>query len=87
MPVQFPDDLVVADHGEIKKRNLEPRIQRRTLAVHRIEMPVDVFEMGTTGIASETVTAEMATVAVKSELEMFVAEQAKTMAANLIGLV
>ena len=50
-------------------------------------MPVDVLEIGTTGMVTEIVTAEIATAAVKSELEMFVAEQAKTMAANLIRLV
>ena len=79
VPVQFPSDLVVADHGEIKKRNLEPRIERRALAVHGIEMPVNIFVF-------EIVATEIATAAVKSELEMLVTQQAKTMAANFISL-
>jgi len=49
--------------------------------VHRIEMPVDVFE-----IITEIVAAEIATAAVKSELKMFVAQQVKTMGADFIGL-
>ncbi len=72
VPVQFPCDFVVAHHREIEKRNLEPRIERRALAVHRIEMPVDLF-----GVA---------TAADRSEVKIFVAQQPKTMAANLIGL-
>src|ERR1700686_2723574 len=84
VPVQFPRDLVVANHCEIKKRNLEPRIERRALAVHRIEMPVNIFVVET--VITEIVAAEIGTAAVKSEFKMFVAQQAKTMAANLIGL-
>ena len=70
MPVQFPRDLVVADHREIQKRNLEPGIERRALAMHRIEMPIDVSASAT----------------VESEGKILVAEQSKTMAADLIGL-
>src|SRR5208337_3562964 len=57
-------------HRKIEKRNLEPRIERRALAVHGIEMPVDVIAVATVG----------------SEGKIFVAQQPETMAANLIGL-
>jgi len=41
--VQFPYDLVVTDRREIKERNFKPRIERRALSMHRIEMPIDIF--------------------------------------------
>jgi hypothetical protein len=62
---------VVAHRAKIKKRNLEPGIERRALAVDGIKMPVDVFEV----IAA----------AINGEVEIFVAEQTETMGANLIG--
>ena len=64
MTVQFPCDLVIAHRGKIKKRNLEPWIQRSALAVHGVEMPVNLV----------------------SVCKMFVAQQAKTMGADFIGL-
>ena len=75
--VQFPYDLVVAHHREIKKRNLEPWFHRRTLAVHRVEMPVDLSEID---------AFEIAAAAINREGKVLVAEQAKTMATNLICL-
>ena len=43
MTVEFPDDLVVANRGEVEERNLEPRREGRSLAVDGIQVPVDVF--------------------------------------------
>ena len=79
VPVQFPYDFMVAHHREIEKRNLEPGIERRTFAVHGIEMPVDLFRIDVFAIATGTIAG-------KSEVKIFVAQQPKTMAANLLGL-
>src|SRR5882672_1321141 len=40
--IEFPSDLVVAHDREIEKGNLEPGIERRSLSVDSIQMPVDL---------------------------------------------
>ena len=58
VPVQFPYDFMVAHRREIEKRNLEPGIERRTLAVHGIEMPVDAFRICVFEIAAGTLAGK-----------------------------
>ncbi len=59
MAVQFPRDLVVANHREVKKRNFEPRIERRPLVVYAVEMPVD-FRAVIEGFVSEQIKTVLA---------------------------
>jgi hypothetical protein len=42
MPIQFPDDFVVADLIKIKKIDFEPRLKRGTFSVHNVEMPINL---------------------------------------------
>ena len=72
VPVQFPRNLVIAHHREIKKRNLEPGIERRTLAMNRIKMPVNLFELPSS--------------VHEREVEIFVSQHAETMGTDLVGL-
>ena len=82
MPIQFPGDLVVAHGSKIKKRNFEPWVQRGALAVHGIEVPVDVFEI----YIFEIHTIKTGMAGYKSKVKIFISQQAKTMAADLISL-
>ena len=56
MAIEFPWDLVVADRGEFKKGNPEPRIERRPIAVNDVEMPIDFLSVIKGVIAEETET-------------------------------
>src|SRR5439155_9166906 len=42
MPIQLPDDFVVADLIEIEKINFEPGPKRRTCSVYNVEMPINL---------------------------------------------
>ena len=56
VPVQFPGDFVVTHHSKIKKSNLEPWIERRAFAVHRIKMPVDLISKAEVVVAEQSKT-------------------------------
>jgi hypothetical protein len=47
---------MVADDGEVEKWNLEPRLERRTLAMNAIEVPVDFGAVVEILIAKQTKT-------------------------------
>ena len=42
VPVQLPDDLVIAHLIEIKKIDLEPGFKGRTFSVYHIAMPINL---------------------------------------------
>src|SRR5436190_22225897 len=40
MPIQFPDDFVIANFGEVEKLNLKPGLKWGALAAYWIHMPI-----------------------------------------------
>ena len=42
MPIQFPDDFVIANFGEVEKINFKPGFKWGALAVYWIKMPIDL---------------------------------------------
>src|SRR5256885_3787938 len=54
MPVQLPRNVVIANRCEIKEVDFVPWLQRRALAVHRIEMPINVRAVIEIDISEQT---------------------------------
>ena len=45
MPIQLPDDLVVADFVEIQKIDFEPGSKRRMFSMYNVEMPINLWSI------------------------------------------